>query len=57
MPYVLRPSRTLSLGLASIRDAASDLASLIDQADRALYASKENGRNRLTRFDEMDERV
>jgi diguanylate cyclase (GGDEF)-like protein/PAS domain S-box-containing protein len=45
---------TVSLGLASVRDAASDLTALIDQADRGLYASKENGRNRLTRFDRLD---
>ena len=45
---------TISIGLASIRDRADDLTGLIDLADRALYASKENGRNRVTRFDRME---
>jgi diguanylate cyclase (GGDEF)-like protein/PAS domain S-box-containing protein len=45
---------TASLGVASIRDGADSLTGLIDQADQALYRSKENGRNQLTRFDQMD---
>jgi diguanylate cyclase (GGDEF)-like protein/PAS domain S-box-containing protein len=45
---------TASLGLASIHDDADSLTGLIDQADKALYHSKENGRNQLTRFDQMD---
>jgi diguanylate cyclase (GGDEF)-like protein len=45
---------TASLGVASIRDGADSLTGLIDQADQALYHSKENGRNRLTRFDQMN---
>ncbi|MCP5059623.1 MAG: sensor domain-containing diguanylate cyclase [bacterium] len=42
-----------SLGVASVRDRADSLTGLIDQADQALYFSKENGRNRLTRFDSI----
>lgn len=44
---------TASLGVASIRSGADVLTALIDQADQALYYSKENGRNRVTRFDRM----
>jgi len=45
---------TASLGVASIHDNADSLTGLIDQADQALYHSKENGRNQVTRFDQMD---
>lgn len=44
---------TASLGVASVRDGADDLTSLIDQADQALYFSKENGRDKVSRFDEL----
>ncbi|WP_139092969.1 MULTISPECIES: GGDEF domain-containing protein [Pseudomonas] len=37
---------TASIGLVSA-DSASDLAELLEQADRALYRAKANGRNRL----------
>jgi len=36
---------TLSLGVASLPEDASDAQSLIEAADRALYKAKENGRN------------
>jgi diguanylate cyclase (GGDEF)-like protein/PAS domain S-box-containing protein len=39
---------TSSFGVATLRDAASDLAGLIDQADEALYFAKQNGRNQIT---------
>jgi len=39
---------TSSLGVATLADGAASLQALIDQADQALYASKEAGRNRVT---------
>ncbi len=45
---------TASFGVASVRDGAMNLAGMIDQADQALYASKEGGRNQVTRFDAID---
>ncbi len=42
-----------SVGVASIHDGAVDLTGLLDQADQALYHSKENGRNRVSRFDRI----
>src|SRR5581483_103812 len=39
---------TASFGVASLSQGAVRLEELIDQADNALYKSKENGRNRVT---------
>lgn len=52
-PGFARVPITASLGVASTRDGADSVAELIDQADQALYASKEQGRNRVTRWDEL----
>lgn len=39
---------TSSFGLTSISSGASSIENLIEYADKALYASKENGRNKVT---------
>lgn len=39
---------TSSFGVATLTDGALTLQALIDQADQALYASKDAGRNRVT---------
>ncbi len=41
---------TASFGVSDLGNGAADLAGLIDQADGALYESKEAGRNRVTVF-------
>ena len=39
---------TVSVGIALFPDHGQDFGALIDVADRAMYASKENGRNQVT---------
>ena len=46
---------TTSLGISSSYLGADDQSALVDQADQALYSSKEGGRNKVTRFDEMED--
>lgn len=47
---VTRPV-TISVGLSTYPDPATDFPELLKQADDALYASKHGGRNRVTRFE------
>ncbi len=46
---------TISLGVASLQASTMDAAQLVDAADKGLYASKNNGRNRVTRWDDLNE--
>lgn len=48
-PWTITPV-TASLGVASSEQHATEVKELLDQADRALYASKRCGRNRVTRW-------
>jgi len=41
---------TASLGVGTVGPATPNAAALVDQADRALYQSKQAGRNRITHF-------
>lgn len=41
---------TVSIGAASVGEGVESSADLLDRADKALYKSKEDGRNRLTMF-------
>lgn len=51
IPFMGNPIRvTISIGLASVRDAGVDFDHLMAAADSALYIAKEEGRNRLRFF-------
>lgn len=45
---------TISIGVAELTDAVQDPEMLIKNADLALYAAKESGRDRVVRFDQME---
>jgi diguanylate cyclase (GGDEF)-like protein len=53
--WPLRPI-TASLGIATLGGADFTPIRLLDQADRALYQSKRDGRNRVTHFDDLRDR-
>lgn len=43
------PALTVSIGVASLRDGDADPDAVIHRADGALYRSKQEGRNKVTR--------
>lgn len=45
---------TVSIGVTSTDSDATDAAQLVDHADQALYASKNAGRNRVTRYCDLE---
>ena len=47
------PHFTISAGVASYPSDATTTKDLISAADRALYTSKENGRNRVTHIGQL----
>jgi diguanylate cyclase (GGDEF)-like protein/PAS domain S-box-containing protein len=54
-PGFTRVPVTMSFGVVSSESGATTLPELLEQADQALYASKEGGRDRVTRFDDLPE--
>ncbi len=46
---------TVSIGIAGVFPAHKTPQTVIEQADKALYISKKNGRNRITQFDNLKE--
>jgi diguanylate cyclase (GGDEF)-like protein len=46
---------TISVGAALVHDGQGSAEGALDRADRALYAAKHSGRNRVCRFSQLDE--
>jgi diguanylate cyclase (GGDEF)-like protein/PAS domain S-box-containing protein len=53
LPGFARVPVTVSVGVSSTRDGAGRLSALIEQADEALYVSKQRGRNRVTAWNSL----
>ena len=53
-PNASRPSLTVSFGVAQAAPGASGSRAMRDEADRALYAAKRAGRDRVVRSDELE---
>jgi diguanylate cyclase (GGDEF)-like protein len=41
---------TVSVGVSTLQNETANPAVFLESADKALYASKENGRNRVTHY-------
>lgn len=52
-PGFSRVPVTASFGVSSIRSGCDTIEQLLDEADQALYASKETGRDRVTHWDDI----
>jgi diguanylate cyclase (GGDEF)-like protein len=48
-------SVTSSFGVSSLSHGAKDVAELINQADKALYLAKESGRDKVSRWDQVED--
>ena len=48
-------SVTSSFGVSSLSHGAKDVAEFINQADKALYLSKETGRDKVSRWDQVED--
>ncbi|MFQ5660943.1 MAG: GGDEF domain-containing protein [Gammaproteobacteria bacterium] len=48
-----RVTTTVSVGVAGYPEDATDIKELVEKADKALYRSKNSGRNKVTLFSEM----
>ncbi|HSW70741.1 MAG TPA: sensor domain-containing diguanylate cyclase, partial [Gammaproteobacteria bacterium] len=47
---------TVSIGVSSFPENAKDEKELLDRADKALYAAKKNGRNKVVHYDDIFEK-
>lgn len=50
------PNLTISIGISNYPEHGQSVNELIDAADKALYLSKQNGRNRITTYSEFEKR-
>jgi diguanylate cyclase (GGDEF)-like protein/putative nucleotidyltransferase with HDIG domain/PAS domain S-box-containing protein len=46
---------TSSFGVSDLSAGANDIQEMLDKADRSLYAAKRTGRNRVVRFDHLED--
>jgi diguanylate cyclase (GGDEF)-like protein len=59
-PYVIKEQTyhiTVSAGISKFETYMNSVMDAIDRADKALYASKEDGRNRCTYYDDVKDRL
>ncbi|MDC3412926.1 sensor domain-containing diguanylate cyclase [Terrihalobacillus insolitus] len=51
------PSVTISIGIASLHSSNTSMEELVEQADKALYYSKEHGRDQVSIYENVHQRV